>query len=364
MNKKIRVLIVDDSAFARFAIAKRISSDPQIEVVGQARDGIEAIDMTRNLQPTVITMDVTMPRMDGIQAVEKIMAEYPTPIVMLSALTREGADVTIQALELGAVDFFCKPSVVSPVGSAESSDELLHKIRLAAEIEKSRLKAIQKVSAGKPFKKVAKPPRKRAADDYSLQRSRVVVVASSTGGPRALVGVLPKLPGDLPASILVVQHMPSGFTKSLAARMNDVSELDIKEAEEGDEIRPGTALFAPGGKHMTVDASGKISLNQGPQECGLRPAANVTMQSAAEAFGSSVLGVVLTGMGSDGTRGCGLIKKAGGEVIVQDEPTCVVYGMPKSVADAGYADSILPLSEIAAEMIKRCEVFQSMTAGV
>ncbi len=361
MNKRIRVLVVDDSAFARFAISKRISTDPEIEVVGQARDGIEALDMARSLQPTVITMDVTMPRMDGMEAVAKIMEQCPTPIVMLSALTREGAEITVQALQLGAVDFFCKPSVVSPVGSAESSEELIHKIKMAAGIEKSRLRP-----SPRPNEKSAQKGRKKALHKNTNGWStpnRVIVFASSTGGPRALAEVLPRLPGNLPAPILAVQHMPAGFTKSLAARLDEASELSVKEAEEGDVIRAGMVLFAPGGKHMTVDSEGRIALNQGPQECGLRPAANVTMESAAGAFGSSVLAVVLTGMGSDGTRGSALIKKAGGEVIVQDEASCVVYGMPKSIVEAGHADAIVPLSDIPAEIVRRCEVFQSVGTG-
>lgn len=364
MNKRIRVLVVDDSAFARFAISKRISADPEIEVVGQARDGIEALDLVRSLQPTVITMDVTMPRMDGIEAVAKIMEQYPTPIVMLSALTHEGAEVTIQALQLGAVDFFCKPSVVSPVGSTESSDELIQKIKMAAGIEKSRLRAPLR----SPEKPAAPRGRRKApkdtGGDWTVPAGRVIVMASSTGGPRALAEVLPRLPGNLPAPILAVQHMPAGFTKSLAERLDEVSQLSIKEAEDGDRIRAGMVLLAPGGKHMTIDAEGRIALNQGPQECGLRPAANITMQSAAEAFGAAVLGVVLTGMGSDGTRGSGLIKKTGGEVIVQDEASCVVYGMPKSIVEAGYADAIVPLSEIPAEILRRCEMFQSVGTGV
>ena len=192
---------------------------------------------------------------------------------------------------------------------------------------------------------------------------RVVVLASSTGGPRALAEVLPRLPDNLPAPILAVQHMPAGFTQSLAERLNESCQLSVKEAEEGDRIQAGVVLLAPGGKHMTVDSEGRIALNQGPQECGLRPAANITMQSAAEAFGASVLAVVLTGMGSDGTRGSGLIKKAGGEVIVQDEASCVVYGMPKSIVEAGYADAIVPLSEIPAEILRRCEAFQSVGTG-
>lgn len=362
MSHKIRVLVVDDSAFARFAIAKRISSDPEIEVVGHARDGIEALDLTRSLQPSVITMDVTMPRMDGMDAVEKIMKECPTPIVMVSALTTEGAQVTIRSLELGAVDFFCKPSVVSPVGSRESAEELIAKIKTAAGIDRSRL-----LSMAKPSHKIDTPQSVKAArpkkQPASVQR-KVVVVGASTGGPRALTDIIPQLPGDIAAAILVVQHMPEGFTKTLAERLDSLSELDVKEAERGDVIRPGIVLFAPGGRHMTIDAEGKINLNQGPLECGLRPAANITMECAVDVYGSAVLGVVLTGMGNDATRGCGLVKKAGGQVIVQHKSTCVVYGMPKAVVEAGFADAILPLPKIPEEIVKRCQVFSEMPAGV
>ncbi len=361
MTKKVRVLVVDDSAFARFAIAKRIRTDVQIEVVGQARDGFEAVDMTKNLKPDVVTMDVTMPRMDGLEAVKEIMAECPTPVVMLSALTREGADVTIRALEMGAVDFFLKPSVVSPVGSGEASDELINKIKAASEIDPARLKVPPKTASKSHKKTVEKPPASEKGDRGSLRK--IVVIGSSTGGPRALNQIIPTIPGDLPAGVLIVQHMPSGFTKSLAERLNESSPLEVREAMTGDVIAPGLVLLAPGGFHMTVDSHGMIELNEGPQECGLRPAANVTMQTAADAFGDFVLGVVLTGMGSDGTRGCQMIKEAGGQVLVEHEMTCVVYGMPKSVVEAGFVDKILPLPQIPIEIIKRCEASKKVLHG-
>lgn len=363
MNRKIRVLVVDDSAFARFAIAKRISIDPDIEVVGHARDGIEAVHLTKSLTPTVVTMDVTMPRMDGIDAVEKIMRECPTPIVMVSALTTEGAQVTIRSLELGAVDFFCKPSVVSPVGSRESADELIAKIKTAADIDTSQLVAVGQAT-GKKRAATAGQGQPRPKKDHSRVQRKVVIIAASTGGPRALTDIIPDLPGDLPAAVLVVQHMPEGFTKTLAERLDNISELDVKEAERGDIVRPGMVIFAPGGRHMTVDANGKIGLNQGPLECGLRPAANVTMECAVDAYGPAVIGVVLTGMGNDATRGCGLIKKAGGQVIVQHKSTCVVYGMPKAVVESGFADCILPLASIPEEIAKRCQVHHEIPAGV
>jgi len=356
MPQKIRVLVVDDSAFARVAISKRLRAESRIEVIGHARDGIEAVDQTKNLKPDVVTMDVTMPRMDGIEAVEKIMKECPTPIVMLSALTREGADVTIKALELGAVDFFLKPSIVSPVGNEEETGGLMEKLVVAAGAKLQR-----------PGPSGRKKPRQASPKQVVKRASRiekVIVLGSSTGGPGALNKVLPLLPGGLPATVLMVQHMPTGFTRSLAQRLNNISEFDLKEAENGDFLKPGLALIAPGGSHMIMDKEGRISLDQGPQECGLRPAVDVTMQWAAKHFGDSVIGVVLTGMGHDGTRGTGLIKKNGGEVIVEDESTCVVYGMPKSIVDAGFADIVLPLPEIAEEIIRRCRVGSKSVVGV
>ncbi len=356
MPQKIRVLVVDDSAFARVAISKRLKAESRIEVIGQARDGIEAVEQTKNLKPDVVTMDVTMPRMDGIGAVEKIMKECPTPIVMLSALTREGADVTIKALELGAVDFFLKPSIVSPAGNEEETSGLMEKLVAAAG---AKLRQPRSIRTQKPKQASPKKTVKRAS-----QIEKVIVLGSSTGGPGALNQVLPLLPGDLPAAVLMVQHMPTGFTRSLAQRLNSISEFDVKEAENGDFLKPGLALIAPGGFHMAMDKKGRISLDHGPQECGLRPAVNLTMQWAAKHYGNSVIGVVLTGMGHDGTRGAELIKNNGGEVIVEDESTCVVYGMPKSIVEAGYADIVLPLPEIAEEIIRRCRVGSKSVGGV
>lgn len=358
MTDKIKVLIVDDSAFARFSIAKRLRGDTQIEIVGHAGDGIEALEQTKRLNPDVVTMDVTMPRMDGIEAVGQIMRECPTPIVMLSALTAEGADVTIKALQLGAVDFFLKHSLVSPVGSDDDIRDIIEKIKTASKIDRSQLKAsIQKTSVSK--RTIEKPVKSHVSS-----MERVIVLGSSTGGPRALNHVVPVIPGDIPAGILLVQHMPVGFTKSLAERLNDASELDVKEAESGDILKPGHVLIAPGGSHMTIDANGKIGLNQGPQECGLRPAVNITMETAVEAYGDAVLGVVLTGMGSDGTRGAGIVREAGGQVIVEHESTCVVYGMPRSIVEAGHADSVLPLHKIVGEIVARCKVGRKSVVGV
>ncbi len=353
-KNSIRVLIVDDSAFARFSISKQIQADPEIQIIDTARNGIEALEKIKKLRPDVVTLDVEMPQMDGLTTLRHIMKDYPTPVVMLSSLTVEGTDTTIKALNRGAVDFFAKPSPAAPAGLHDDVvGDLVEKIKTAAKVDRSWLMK----QASKMPDESEKPRQKPAtvAVKRSSSMRRVIVLGSSTGGPKALNQVIPNLPGNLPATILMVQHMPIGFTKALAERLNSESELFVKEAEEGDIIKAGHVFLAPGGKHMTVDENGKLHLNGNPSECGLRPAVNVTMDSAVQVYQESVLGVVLTGMGSDGMRGTGLIKQFGGEVVVEHESTCVVYGMPKSVVEAGHADVALPLPQIAVEIIKRCK---------
>jgi two-component system chemotaxis response regulator CheB len=267
---------------------------------------------------------------------------------MLSALTGEGTHATIRALEMGAIDFFLKPSIANPAGAEESTRELIEKIRVAV---KARLPRYGRVAPPGP----AQGPAPKRAGPRSTKLDKVVVIASSTGGPNALGRLVPSLPGDIPACVLIVQHMPKGFTRSLAERLNQLSEIDVKEAQVGDLAGPGMALLAPGDYHMTIGMNGKIDLNQGPTECGVRPSANATMEAVARVYGASTVGVVLTGMGSDGTRGATLIKKAGGSVIVQDEATCSVYGMPASVVEAGKADRVLPLPKMAEEIAYLCK---------
>lgn len=339
MTERIRVLVVDDSTFVRNVVSKAIDSDPEIEVVGTAMDGIDAIEKTKSLTPDVITMDITMPRMDGITALRHIMSDCPTPVVMLSALTGEQTKATIEALELGAVDFFLKPSQLRQAGGDGIAEELIAKVKLASKVNRLQLKV---EARSRVDKRVSQP---KVAPASSMDR--VIVVGSSTGGPQSLSKFIPELPGDIPAGILIVQHMPPGFTKSLAERLDGISAIRVKEAEPGDILIPGLAILAPGGYHMTVTRSGKVSLNQGPQIHGVRPSVDVTMESAVKSYGSSTMAVVLTGMGIDGTHGAGLIKSAGGKVLVEDESTCIVYGMPKSIVDAGYADAVLPLHQMA-----------------
>ena len=360
MNNPITVLIVDDSAFARSVIGKKLDAHPDIKVVGFARDGVEAVEQVQALKPDVVTLDVSMPRLDGLGALERIMKDFPTPVVMLSALTGEQTQTTIAALELGAVDFYLKPAMASPTGAPGADLELVEKIKLAAAVPAARLRHM--AAWNRTHRLGGGPPPARTVERATRMR-RVVVIGTSTGGPRALAELIPALPRDLPAAFLVVQHMPPMFTRSLAERLNSESALEVKEAEEGDQISPGRVLLAPGGYHMIVAKNGVVALNQEPPECAVRPAVNVTMAAAARFFGRAVLGVVLTGMGSDGTRGAAAIKAAGGQVIVEAESTCAVYGMPKSVVDAGHADKAMPLNRVAEEIIRICGETQRATAG-
>ncbi|MFB3820291.1 MAG: chemotaxis response regulator protein-glutamate methylesterase [Candidatus Methylomirabilales bacterium] len=343
----IRLLVVDDSAFVRYAIARMVATDPEIEVAGVARSGVEAIAKTKELHPDVLTLDVEMPEMDGLTALRHIMAEAPTPVVMVSSLTSEGAQATIRALELGAVDFFLKSTSSNPLGSGNSPGELISKIRIAAALGKTGLGRLQL-----PYRASARHKGAKPASGGSPRR--LVVIASSTGGPRTLHQVVPALPAGLPAAVLIVQHMPAGFTKTLAERLDELSEINVREAAPGVPLAEGTAFLAPGGYHMVVDAHGVVDLNRDPAVLGLRPAADVTMLSVAPFFGRMTVAAVLTGMGSDGTKGCAAIKAAGGRVLAQDEATSVVYGMPRSVVEAGLADKVVPLPDVAGEIAALC----------
>lgn len=347
MVNRVKVLVVDDSGFVRSVISQELETDPEIEIVGTARDGIDAIEKVKRLRPDVVTMDIIMPEMDGLTALEHIMKEAPTPVVMLSALTTSGAEVTIKALELGAVDFFLKPSVLSPLGDADSKAELIAKIKMAART------IVSKGTAPYPYPPT-KPVKAGQRTHAGKKPNRVVVIGSSTGGPRALMQVIPSLPANINAAVLVVQHMPSLFTRSLAERLDSLSKLSVREAQEGDEIERCQVLVAPGDHHMEVN-HGHIQLHRGPPVLGVRPCIDITMESVAKAFGDRSLGVILTGMGTDGTRGSALIKAFGGEIIVEDESTCVVNGMPMSVVRAGYADYIVPIHDMALKIAEICE---------
>jgi two-component system chemotaxis response regulator CheB len=340
MNEKpIRVLVVDDSAFMRFSITRHLSETPGLQVVGAARDGVEALALIPQLKPDVVTLDVEMPRMDGLTVLREIMAHQPLPVIMLSSLTSEGARETVQALTWGAVDFVTKPASKANIESV--IEEVVWKIRRAAG---SRIDANPLARRPEPLQAPVerKPGRSLRRDD------RVVIIGASTGGPRALNTLITQLPAELPAAVVIVQHMPAGFTRSLAERLDSLSQLAVKEAAPGDKLETGRALIAPGGFHLTFDSAGSAAVNQNPPVHGVRPAVDVTMASLAQHFGPATLGIVLTGMGCDGALGATLIRAAGGRMIAEEESTCVVYGMPRSVIEAGQADQIAPLHKIAA----------------
>ncbi|KNZ69199.1 response regulator receiver modulated CheB methylesterase [Thermincola ferriacetica] len=348
MAKRIEVLVVDDSAYMRKVVSNMLQSDEEIFVVDTARDGLDALEKIKKWKPDVVTLDVEMPRMDGLTALQKIMVECPTPVVMLSSLTQEGSETTIKALTLGAVDFVPKPSGAISLDIARVKEELIRKIKVCAKASLKNIRALQMI-APIPKKEAAAVAAKPLAGKTP---SKVVVIGSSTGGPNALQQVVPKLPADLPAAVLIVQHMPPGFTKSLADRLNDISGITVKEASAGDTLQTGVALLAPGGYHMNLVSSTVIGLNQNPPVHSVRPAVDVTMESVVNYYGPNVVGVVLTGMGYDGSGGASAIKRAGGKVIAQNEDTCVVYGMPRVVVEMGKADKVLPITEIADEIVK------------
>lgn len=340
----IRVLVVDDSILMRSIVSDMLNVPGEICVVGVAKNGLEAIAMTRTLSPDVITMDVEMPKMDGITALRSIMKERPVPVIMLSAVTKEGAWQTIMALSAGAVDFVPKPSGSISLDIGNVKETLLEKIRMVCKPNRSRLLDLPSI-----------PEREKVPRKASLVRSKkVIVIGASTGGPGALERVISKLPQDLSAGVLVVQHMPPGFTRSLAERLNRISAIDVKEAEDGDVILDGRALIAPGNYHMIVRKGVGfdriVSMSQEPPVHRVRPAADVTMKSASRVFGSSIVGVVLTGMGSDGAFGLKDIKQQGGRTIACDEKTSVIFGMPKAAIELGCVDRVTALDDIAGEI--------------
>jgi two-component system, chemotaxis family, protein-glutamate methylesterase/glutaminase len=309
-------------------------------VVRTARDGREALEIIPTLDPDVVTLDVEMPRLDGMSTLREIMARYPRPVVMFSSLTAAGTAETVRALTWGAVDFVSKPVVRANVGAV--MDEAIAKIRAAA---RARVHSAPLAKTG-PFKAVTPRPTSRPL----ARQDKVVVIGASTGGPHALQTVLQGLPADLPAALLIVQHLPVGFTRSLAERLNTTSPLAIKQAEAGDSLAVGQGLLAPGGFHLLVNERGQIALNEDPTRHGVRPAVDLTMATVAQHYGRQAIGVVLTGMGHDGTQGAAMIRSAGGRVIAEAESSCVVWGMPRSVVEAGAADVVAPLAEIAQEL--------------
>ena len=338
----IRVLVVDDSAFVRQALSRILSGDPDIQVAGVAADGREGIEKVMALKPDVVTLDIQMPRMGGLEALKRIMAECPLPVLLLSSLTREGAAITLHGLELGALDFVDKSRVQGNMNLLSLAEELKTKIRAIAGASPGRF--VRKTPAPGPV----------AAPAPHVHRSDVVVIATSTGGPPALQAIIPRLPDSLACAILVVQHMPLGFTRSLADRLDSRSELTVREAEDGDAIEPGLVFIAPAGRHMKVRRRGikaKVVLDDEPRSSLHRPSADVLMASVAHVYGSRALGVILTGMGADGVEGLRAIREAGGRTLAESEETCAIYGMPKAAVEAGVVDRSVPLPRIADEIL-------------
>lgn len=343
-DKKIRVLVVDDSALMRKKISDIINSDEECEVIATARNGEEAVKSISVLKPDVVTLDLELPQMDGITALKYIMSEWPVPVVIVTGFTNYAGEETIKCLEYGAVDVVIKPSGVISLDMDRVKDELRLKVKMASKVNPGILRPL--LMGRMPLQK------KREG----LTTHKLVAIASSTGGPRALVEVLPKLEPDIPSGIVVIQHMPEGFTRSMAERLNWESRITVKEAQDSEPIKQGKVLIAPGGFHLTVESQGKdgevVKLQKGPKEHGVCPSADITMKSAARLYGKNCLGVILTGMGSDGVEGLRAIKQSGGHVLAQDQSTSIVYGMPKSAFDAGVVDKVLPLPEISGEITR------------
>lgn len=345
MALPVRVLIVDDSAFMRKVIRDLLESDPGLEVAGTARDGLEALEQVRSLQPDVVTMDVEMPRLDGLSTLRRLMAEVPRPVVMLSSLTDRGAQATMQALSLGAIDFVHKPSGAISLDLHRVRDELVQKVKAAARVTPRGLQRAQFVAP--PTLLGPGPTAACAKTRFPSDRlTRLVVVAASTGGPGALHRLLAPIPSGLSAGVLVIQHMPQGFTRSLAGHLDQQARLTVREAAAGDRLTDGVVLVAPGGSHLLFNQVAEVSLDDGPPRHGVRPAADVTMEKIPDALARRALVVILTGMGMDGARGAKHMADRGAEVWVQDEESCVVFGMPRTTRELGIASRSGPPEQL------------------
>lgn len=352
-QRNINVLVVDDSAFMRKAISMMLESDPNITVCGMARDGAEAVEKVAELKPDLITMDIEMPRMNGLDALSSIMKENPTPVIMVSSLTTEGAKATLEAFDKGAIDFIPKQLSYVSLDIVKIKENLIEKVKyihsrrrtLMAQyaLRKRRVERVEEKPA------VARPV--APTTGRLIRRGiNIVAIGVSTGGPPALQAIIPKIPRNFPSGLLVVQHMPPMFTKSLAARLDGMSQVKVKEAEHGEPIVAGCVYIAPGDKHLKVRKWGgnaDIKLDDEPANSLHKPSVDVMMTSVAETYGGASLGVILTGMGSDGSNGISHMKQQGAKVIAQNEQSCVVYGMPRAIIDRGLADKVSALENIA-----------------
>lgn len=335
----IRVIVVDDSAVVRQTLEKELTKDPEIEVVGTASDPYIARDKIVSLKPDVITLDIEMPRMDGLTFLRKLMSFHPIPVIIVSSLSKEGSEVALEAVENGAVEVMCKPGSAYSVG--EMSVELREKVKSAASVDVKRMMT-------------KSPPPPKISSGLVKTTDKVIVVGASTGGTQAIETVLTALPADAPG-IVIVQHMPAGFTKAFADRLNGRCEVEVREAEDGDSVINGRVLIAPGNRHMLIKRSGArfhVEVKDGPLVGHHRPSVDVLFRSAATNVGHNAVAVMLTGMGADGSKGMLEMRKAGAITIGQDEATSVVYGMPKAAFDIGAVEHVVPLQKVAAEMLR------------
>ena len=353
MTKKTRVVVVDDSALVRSLLTEIINRQPDMESVGAASDPFVAREMIRNLDPDVITLDVEMPKMDGLDFLSKLMRLRPMPVVMVSTLTERGAEVTLRALELGAIDFVAKPKIGVADGMRALANDITEKIRIAARAQVHRsatpVAASQAAPSGNAAPAVAAKPLGR------LSTEKIIFIGASTGGTEATKEVLMNLPPDSPA-VVITQHMPAGFTKSYAARLDGLCKIRVKEAVDGERVLPGHAYIAPGGFHLSVERSGAnyiARVSDGEPVNRHKPSVEVLFDSAARIVGQNALGIMLTGMGADGAKAMRTMRDAGSYNVCQDEATCVVFGMPREAIAHGAANEVLPLGKIAAHVIER-----------
>lgn len=342
MDRVLRVLVIDDSAYVRKVVREILSRSPFVEVVGTARDGLEGLDLVEQLDPDVVTCDLMMPELDGVGFVREQMQRRPVPIVIMS-IANETAEAALTALDAGAIDFVQKPTALASEKIFEVSTELIEKVKAAGQISLNRIPVSPAPPDGAVTETVAK-----VAGTHSVD---IVVIGVSTGGPQGLKRLIPQLPKDFPVPVVMVMHMPVGYTEMYAAKLNELSQLAVREAAAGDEIKPGHVFLAPAGRHLSLkrNADGTVvtHLDARPFSTLHRPSVDVLFQSAAEVYGNRVLGVVLTGMGSDGKQGSAWIKSQGGLVFTEAESSCVVYGMPSAVMEAGLSDKSVPLDDIA-----------------
>jgi len=349
-EKKIRVLVADDSAFMCKVLQEIINADPGMEVAGQARDGRAAVMMAETLQPDVITMDINMPHLDGLQATELIMSQNPRPIVIVSSESREGADSTLRALQLGAIDFVPKPSNGIDLDIRNVRDELTRKLKMAAKVRVVRTATRSKLPM--PHAPVPLPSASSAAASSAAAakfggKTPMVVIAASTGGPAAVMRVVSGLPRNLQAAVILVLHMPAAFTAQLVKQLAEIAQLPVKEAEANETVQAGTVYLCPGASHLRLTALGRIALDDGPRIDGYLPCADVALDSAAAYARAHTVGVVLTGMGADASKGIKSIRANGGFVIAQDEATSAIFGMPAEAIKTGAVNEVLALDDIA-----------------